>query len=69
MCQRIGRAGAHDLHFEGIEARPAVGHAASTQSSELAWWGHDARAELVGPRVAYGEWRSPATYSTAVMGA
>lgn len=60
VCQRIGRA-AHDLHFEGIEARSAVAGATSPPSSELAWWGHDARAELVGPRVAYGEWRSRAT--------
>jgi hypothetical protein len=59
-CQRIGIA-AHDLHFEGIEARSAVAGAASPESSELAWWGHDAQVELVGPRVAYGEWRSPAT--------
>lgn len=56
-CQRIGRS-AHESGFDGVEARSAADPSLKRASTELAWWGHDARADQVGLRVPFGEWRS-----------
>ncbi len=57
-CQRIGDC-AHEAGLDGVEARSAADLSLSRESTELAWWAHGARAEQVGGRVPYGEWRSP----------
>lgn len=57
-CQAIGRS-AHEAGLEGVEARSAADPSLGRESTELAWWAHGARAEQVGGRVPYGEWRSP----------
>lgn len=57
VYQRIATS-ARESHWEGVEARSAADPDPGTGASELAWWGHGARAQQVGGRMPYGEWRA-----------
>ena len=43
VCQRTATS-ARESHWEGVESRSAADPDASRGASELAWWGHGARA-------------------------